>query len=46
MTVTGIVVGMWGDTSEGVLNSNALVEALVAESPYGFAEPPRSDEKA
>ena len=28
--VTGIVVGVWGDTSEGELQADAVVEALVA----------------
>jgi hypothetical protein len=28
--VTGIVVGLWGDTSKGELNAEAVVEALVA----------------
>lgn len=28
--VTGIVVGMWGDTSEGTLESDEVVESLVA----------------
>lgn len=31
--VTGLVVGMWGDTSEGVLASGPVVEALVVARP-------------